>query len=241
MTEGRLVIVRHGESVTNAARVFTGWLDVELTLRGRSEAGRVGRTLAETDCIPDIIHTSTLSRSQESARLICEALPRSLDARITAHRSLDERHYGAFTGRDKSEVLGAVGPEFFDEARNSLIVPPPPLSGNDLARLRDSRWPSSRLSLTGILTESLGDVVLRVSRFWQETLSSELGAGATVLVVAHGNSLRALLVVIEHLSQSELAARRLGTGEPLLYRFGHNSSPTVHGGETMKPPPSEQV
>ncbi len=235
------MIVRHGESVTNAAGVFTGWLDVELTMRGRSEATGVGEILAGNDCIPHIVHTSTLSRSRESARLICEALPRSSDARITAHRSLDERHYGAFTGRDKSEVRDAVGPEFFGEARNSLTVSPPPLSGDDMARLRNSRWPSSRLSLTGIVTESLGDVVLRVSRFWQEMLSSQLGTGATVLVVAHGNSLRALLVVIEHLSQAELSARRLRTGEPLLYRFGHDLFPTVYGGETMRSRPAEQL
>ena len=235
VSPGSLVLVRHGQSTTNAAGVFTGWLDVPLTVRGRVEAVRAGRVLATHSVTPDVVHTSTLARTVTTAGLVLAPLaghpPVHPDGR------LDERHYGALTGRSKQVVRQEVGRVRFDDWRNSLITAPPPLTGRGLRELTEAGWPTDRLLSTGVHAESLGDVVARVTPFWEQVLRPGLVTGRTVLVVAHGNSLRALLVVLDRLTQEELSALRLPTGVVLRYRFTDALRPLVRGGQLLGPTP----
>jgi len=231
------VLVRHGQSTTNASGVFTGWLDVSLTARGRAEAVRAGRVLAGLGVAPDVVYTSTLARTATTARLVLAQQAGRPPVRPDGR--LDERHYGALTGRLKQAVLEEVGRQRFDDWRNSLSAAPPPLTAEGLRGLARAGWPTDRLLSTGVLTESLGDVVARVVPFWEEVLAPGLVAGRTVLVVAHGNSLRALLVFLDRLTQDELSARRLPTGLPLRYRFTDALRPLARGGEVLGPAPVE--
>ncbi len=233
MSPGSLVLLRHGQSTTNAAGVFTGWLDVPLTARGRAEAVRAGRVLAGYGVTPDVVHTSTLDRTATTAGLVLAQ--QAGHPPIQPDGRLDERHYGALTGRSKQAVQQEVGLQRFDEWRNSLTAAPPPLTGQGLRGLVRAGWPTGRLLSAGVRTESLGDVVARVAPFWEEVLTPGLVAGRTVLVVAHGNSLRALAVVLDRLTQDELSAVRLPTGVVLRYRFTDALRPLVRGGQVLGP------
>lgn len=229
-----MVLARHGESVANAAGVFTGWLDVSLTARGRVEAGHLGRTLVGAGIIPEVVYTSTLARCSETAASVVGEIGRVGGGVTIEHRrDLDERHYGSLTGRSKSQVHAEVGDTLFGEFRNSLSTPPPPLTAVDLARLTRDRWPCDRLSILGVLSESLGDVVVRARRVWEHELRPDLEASRTVVVVGHGNSLRALMVTIDTLDQTELSRRRVATGVPLVYDFDADMRPVVRGGRLI--------
>jgi 2,3-bisphosphoglycerate-dependent phosphoglycerate mutase len=215
---GTLILLRHGQSVANAAGVFTGWLDVELTAEGRREAVAAGRCLAAAGVHPDVVHTSLLSRAIVTADLVINQLPGPAPSAGRTWR-LNERHYGALTGLRKADVRAEVGETLYVEWRNSLQVAPPPLTPAGLRRLSAGPWPTWALAGNPTATESLGDVVARVVPYWLNTIAPRLAAGSTVLVVAHGNSLRALVAYLDHLSQAELSAFRLPTAKPVLYTF----------------------
>ena len=230
-----LILLRHGESEWNAKNLFTGWVDVDLTNTGRQEATRGGELLANSDLLPDVVHTSLLTRAIRTSQLALEAADRQW---IPVRRTwrLNERHYGALQGKDKKETLAEYGEEQFMLWRRSYDVPPPPIEPEDpFAQTDDPRYaalpPEARPS-----TECLADVVRRLIPYWEDVLvADDLRAGRTVLVAAHGNSLRAMVKHLDNISDADIAGVNIPTGIPLVYRLDGNLRPVVPGGEYLDP------
>ena len=230
-----LILLRHGESEWNAKNLFTGWVDVDLTDTGRQEATRGGELLARSDLLPDVVHTSLLTRAIRTSQLALEAADRQW---IPVRRTwrLNERHYGALQGKDKKETLAEYGEEQFMLWRRSYDVPPPPIEPEDpFAQTDDPRYaalpPEARPS-----TECLADVVRRLIPYWEDVLvADDLRAGRTVLVAAHGNSLRAMVKHLDNISDADIAGVNIPTGIPLVYRLDGNLRPVVPGGEYLDP------
>ena len=230
-----LILLRHGESEWNAKNLFTGWVDVDLTNTGRQEATRGGVLLANSDLLPDVVHTSLLTRAIRTSQLALEAADRQW---IPVRRTwrLNERHYGALQGKDKKETLAEYGEEQFMLWRRSYDVPPPPIEPEDpFAQTDDPRYaalpPEARPS-----TECLADVVRRLIPYWEDVLvADDLRAGRTVLVAAHGNSLRAMVKHLDNISDADIADVNIPTGIPLVYRLDGNLRPVVPGGEYLDP------
>jgi 2,3-bisphosphoglycerate-dependent phosphoglycerate mutase len=240
MTTGTLVLLRHGESEWNERNLFTGWVDVGLTDKGRHEAMRGGELLMEHDLLPDVVHTSLLQRAITTANLALETAGRSW---IPVHRNwrLNERHYGALQGKNKKETLEEFGEERFMEWRRSYDTPPPPIDPDDpWSQSADPRYadlpPDARPR-----SECLADVVARLMPYWQDSVVADLRSGKTVLVVAHGNSLRALVKHLDGISDADIAALNIPTGIPLVYRLDENLRPTVPGGEYLDPAAAQQA
>ena len=234
MDLGTLILLRHGESEWNEKNLFTGWVDVGLTAKGQREAVRGGELLAEHGLLPDVVHTSLLSRAIATANLALDAAKRSW---IPVRRSwrLNERHYGALQGKNKKETLDQFGEERFMQWRRSYDTPPPPIDPADpWAQTDDPRYaalpPEARPS-----TECLADVVVRLMPYWQDDIVADLRAGKNVLVVAHGNSLRALVKHLDGISDADIAELNIPTGIPLIYRLDGNLRPKVPGGEYLDP------
>ena len=230
-----LVLLRHGESEWNARNLFTGWVDVDLTDRGVAEARRGGELLRAAGITPDVVHTSLLRRAIRTANLALEAAERSWIPVVRNWR-LNERHYGALQGKDKKATLEAYGEEQFMLWRRSYDVPPPPIDPDDeFAQTHDERYaalpPDARPS-----TECLADVVRRLVPYWQDVIVAEhLSAGRTVLVAAHGNSLRALVKHLDGIGDEAIAGLNIPTGIPLVYRLDEQMRPLVPGGEYLDP------
>jgi 2,3-bisphosphoglycerate-dependent phosphoglycerate mutase len=211
-----LVILRHGESTWNGLNLFTGWHDVPLSSRGESEAVAAGRTLAEAGVWFDVVHTSLLTRAVQTATLALDALGQPW---LPVERSwrLNERHYGALQGLDKKATTDEYGAEQTKLWRRSYDVPPPPVMPDHPEHPRqDPRY--ARLApdvLPG--AECLKDVVARVLPYWYDAIVPQLRAGLTVFVVAHGNSLRALVKHLEDISDAEIAELNIPTGAPRRY------------------------
>lgn len=230
-----LILLRHGESEWNAKNLFTGWVDVDLTNTGRQEATRGGELLANSDLLPDVVHTSLLTRAIRTSQLALEAADRQW---IPVRRTwrLNERHYGALQGKDKKETLAEYGEEQFMLWRRSYDVPPPPIEPDDpFAQTNDPRYaalpPEARPA-----TECLADVVRRLIPYWEDVLvADDLRAGRTVLVAAHGNSLRAMVKHLDNISDADIAGVNIPTGIPLVYRLDGNLRPVVPGGEYLDP------
>ncbi|PWD49944.1 phosphoglycerate mutase [Serinibacter arcticus] len=220
---GRVVLVRHGESVANAAGMFTGVLDVPLSERGVEEARRAARLVGATGLRFDVAITSELERAWHTA----DVLARELSALPTFVRDwrLDERCYGALTGRTKTEVCDEVGEGQFLAWRRSVRVPPPPMDDALHAELAATplfqRLPAAALPRT----ESLADVMVRVTQLWRERVEPVVRGGGAAIVVGHGNSLRALCGVLDALSDVEVQALGLPTGHPLLYELDPTAPP----------------
>jgi len=233
-----LVLLRHGESEWNAKGLFTGWVDVELTQRGRAEAIRGGQLLADAGVLPDSLHTSLLKRAITTANLALDECGRSWIPVIRNWR-LNERHYGALQGKDKSATLKAFGEEQFMLWRRSYDVPPPPIDDNDeFAQSNDVRYawlpPEARPA-----SECLADVVQRLMPYWEDVIVPDLRTGRTILVAAHGNSLRAMVKHLDRISDHDIAALNIPTGIPLVYRLDHDLHPLVRGGEYLDPAAAE--
>lgn len=211
-----LVLLRHGESEWNARNLFTGWVDVGLSDRGREEAARGGRLLAESGILPDVVHTSLLTRAITTANI---ALGEAGRAWIPVVRNwrLNERHYGNLQGKDKKATLEEYGEEQFMLWRRSYDVPPPPIDPHgEYAQTHDPRYaalpPDARPR-----TECLKDVVRRLLPYWEDVIVAEgLRRDQTVLVAAHGNSLRALVKHLDGISDTDIAALNIPTGIPLV-------------------------
>ena len=232
--EYKLILLRHGESQWNALNLFTGWVDVDLSEKGVLEAKRGGELLKEKNLIPNSLHTSVLNRAIKTSEL---ALESAGIKEIPTKRSwrLNERHYGALQGLNKKDTLEKYGEEQFMLWRRSYDVPPPPIDPNDkYAQNNDPKYKDMQKSDIP-LTECLKDVVKRVIPYWQESIVPELESGKTVLVVAHGNSLRALIKYLENISDEDIAKLNLPTGIPLLYRLDENFKPLKNGGEYLDP------
>jgi 2,3-bisphosphoglycerate-dependent phosphoglycerate mutase len=228
-----LVLLRHGESDWNAKNLFTGWVDVPLTDKGRDEARRGGEMLVEAGLLPDVVHTSLLRRAINTAALALDAADRHW---IPVRRSwrLNERHYGALQGKDKKQTLEEFGEEQFMLWRRSFDVPPPPLDDS-------SEWSQASLPQYADLgadlprTECLKDVIERFLPYWESDITADLETGQTVLVAAHGNSLRALVKHLDGISDDDIAGLNIPTGMPLVYRLDDDFRPTVPGGEYLDP------
>jgi 2,3-bisphosphoglycerate-dependent phosphoglycerate mutase len=233
-TSRTLVLLRHGESQWNAKELFTGWVDVDLSAKGEAEASNGGRLLAEHGVRPDVVHTSVLRRAIRTANIALDAadllwLPTQRSWR------LNERHYGALQGKNKKATLEAYGDEQFMLWRRSYDVPPPPIEpGDEYSQVNDPRYATLPPELRPA-TECLKDVVVRMLPYWYDAIVPQLFDGKTVLVVAHGNSLRALVKHLDVISDADIAALNIPTGIPLVYRLDANLRPQKRGGEYLDP------
>jgi 2,3-bisphosphoglycerate-dependent phosphoglycerate mutase len=228
-----LILLRHGESEWNAKNLFTGWVDVDLTEKGRAEAISGGRQLREAGLLPDVVHTSLQRRAITTAHLSLDAADRHW---IPVRRSwrLNERHYGALQGKDKRQTLEEYGEEQFMTWRRSFDVPPPPLDDDDeYSQAGDPRYADLGDELPR--TECLKDVIVRMLPHWESAVVPDLRAGRTVLVAAHGNSLRGIVKHLDGISDDDIAGLNIPTGMPLVYRLDESLRPTVGGGEYLDP------
>ena len=226
-----LILLRHGESQWNEKNLFTGWVDVDLTDKGRAEAVRGGQLLVEQGVLPDVLYTSLLRRAITTANLALDAADRHW---IPVQRDwrLNERHYGALQGLDKAETLAKYGQDQFMSWRRSYDTPPPPIEkGSTYSQDGDVRY----AGIEAPLTECLADVVKRLVPYFEQTIAADLKAGKTVLVAAHGNSLRALVKYLDGMSDDEITGLNIPTGIPLKYELDENLKPTVPGGEYLDP------
>jgi len=228
-----LVLVRHGESEWNAKNLFTGWVDVDLTEKGRAEAVRSGQQLVEAGILPDIVHTSVQRRAITTANLSLDAADRHW---IPVKRSwrLNERHYGALQGKNKKQVLEEFGEEQFMQWRRSYDVPPPPIDPNDqYAQTDDPRY--AGLGEAMPQSECLKDVVARMLPYWETEIKRDLADGLTVMIAAHGNSLRALVKTLDDISDEAIAGLNIPTGMPLVYELDESFTPVTRGGRYLDP------
>ncbi|MDY7541386.1 phosphoglyceromutase [Cryobacterium breve] len=227
-----LILLRHGQSLWNQENLFTGWVDVRLSEQGAAEAKRAGELLAESGLLPDVLHTSLLSRAIQTANIALEEADRLW---IPVKRSwrLNERHYGALQGLDKAETLAKFGPEQFQLWRRSFDVPPPVLADDSpWSQAHDPRYAGLGDELPR--TECLSDVVDRMLPYWESDIATDLRAGKTVLVTAHGNSLRALVKHLDNISDADIAELNIPTGIPLVYRLDENLVP-IGAGQYLDP------
>lgn len=220
----KLVLLRHGESVWNKENRFTGWTDVDLTAKGIEEARDAGRLLAEEGFQFDLAYTSVLKRAIRTLWLVMEEMDLMW---IPVHNSwrLNERHYGALQGLNKAETAAKFGEQQVMLWRRSYDVPPPALErsdgrhpGNDprYCNLSDRELP---------LTECLKDTVARFLPYWNEVIAPEVKAGKRVIIAAHGNSLRALVKYLDHISDQEIVGLNIPTGIPLVYELTDELKP----------------
>ncbi|KQQ42983.1 MULTISPECIES: phosphoglyceromutase [Nocardioides] len=232
-TTHTLVLLRHGESEWNAKNLFTGWVDVALTEKGRAEAARGGELIKESGLLPDVVHTSLLRRAINTSALALDAADRHW---IPVKRSwrLNERHYGALQGKDKKQTLEEYGEEQFMLWRRSFDVPPPPIADDDQwSQVGDPRYADLGDAMPA--TECLKDVIARMLPYWESDVVPDLRSGKVVLVAAHGNSLRAIVKHLDGISDDDIAGLNIPTGMPLVYRLDDDLRPTVPGGEYLDP------
>jgi len=233
MTVGTLVLLRHGESTWNAENRFTGWVDVPLSERGEAEALRSGELMAAAGVVPDIVHTSLLRRAISTANLSLDRCDRHwIDVR--RNWRLNERHYGALQGKNKAQIRQQYGDEQFALWRRSYDVPPPRIEdGTEYAQDGDPRYADLGDELPR--TECLADVVKRLMPYWETGIVPDLRDGLTVLVAAHGNSLRALVKHLDGISDEDIAGLNIPTGIPLRYDLSDDLTPLTPGGSYLDP------
>lgn len=208
-------------------------MDVDLSDQGRQEAKRAGELLAQSGLKPDLLYTSKLKRAINTANIALAEAERSwID--VKRDWRLNERHYGDLQGKDKAETLAQYGPEQFQIWRRSFDVPPPPISDeSEYSQANDERY--AELGANIPKTECLKDVLIRMMPLWENEISKDLIAGKTVLVTAHGNSLRALVKHLDGISDADIAELNIPTGIPLVYKLDANFKPLVPGGEYLDP------
>jgi 2,3-bisphosphoglycerate-dependent phosphoglycerate mutase len=228
-----LIILRHGNSTWNQENLFTGWVDVELSDQGRAEAKRAGDLLVASGLKPELVFTSRLKRAIHTAEIALAAADRSW---IDVQRDwrLNERHYGALQGKDKAQTLAEYGPEMFQTWRRSFDVPPPPIEDTDkYSQANDERY--ADLGDQVPKTECLKDVLERMLPFWLSDIQPALKTRKTVLVTAHGNSLRALVKHLDGISDEDIAELNIPTGIPLVYELDEHFKPIQIGGRYLDP------
>ena len=228
----KLVLLRHGQSEWNEKNLFTGWVDVPLTAKGMEEASRGGQMLKDREILPDVVHTSLQRRAINTANLALDSADRLW---IPVKRSwrLNERHYGALQGKDKSQIREQYGEEQFMQWRRSYDVPPPAIDDDDdFSQAHDPRYADVE---NAPRTECLKDVLERMLPYWESDVKPDLEAGKTVLIAAHGNSLRALVKNLDGISDDEISGLNIPTGIPLYYELDENFKPVTAGGEYLDP------
>jgi len=231
---GTLILLRHGESAWNAEGLFTGWVDVGLSDIGAGEASTGGRLLRDAGLRPDVVHTSVLTRAIQTANIALESAG-LLWLPVRRSWRLNERHYGALQGKDKAQTRQEYGEEQFMLWRRSYDVPPPPLAEDDMLSQRaDPRYALLPDELSP-RAECLKDVVRRMLPYWYDAIIEDLAAGRTVLVVAHGNSIRALVKHLDGISDADISALNIPTGIPLVYELDAATRPAVTGGRYLDP------
>ena len=229
----QLILLRHGESQWNAKNLFTGWVDVRLSEKGQAEAKRGGELLKERGLLPNIVHTSLLRRAIITSQIALDECDRTW---IPVHRSwrLNERHYGALQGKDKAQTLAQYGEAQFQLWRRSFDVPPPDIeAGSEFSQAGDARYADLGSALPK--SECLKDVVDRMLPYWFDAIIPDLVMHKTVLVTAHGNSLRALVKHLDGISDTDIAGLNIPTGIPLLYELDEDYTPIKKGGEYLDP------
>jgi 2,3-bisphosphoglycerate-dependent phosphoglycerate mutase len=216
-----LILVRHGQSQWNLENRFTGWWDVDLTAKGEEEARAAGSLLAEKGMLPTVAFTSFQTRAIRTLHLALEAcgrvwIPETKDWR------LNERHYGGLTGLDKAETAAKHGEAQVKVWRRSFDTPPPPLeAGSEFDLGRDARYAGIAIPST----ESLKDTIARVLPYYESAILPVLKSGETVIVAAHGNSLRALVKHLSGISDADITELEIPTGQPIVYDFDANMQP----------------
>ncbi len=236
---GTLVLLRHGQSTWNAENLFTGWVDVPLSEQGEQEARKGGQLLAGAGLLPDVVHTSLMRRAISTANLALDAADRHW---IPVKRDwrLNERHYGALQGKNKKQTLDEFGEEQFMLWRRSYDTPPPPIDPTDeFSQAGDARY--ADLGDAAPLTECLQDVVARLLPYWESEIVPDLRAGKTVLVAAHGNSLRALVKHLDGISDDAIAGLNIPTGIPLRYDLTDDLEPVTAGGTYLDPEAAKEA
>ena len=229
----KLILLRHGESLWNAKNLFTGWVDVELSEKGLQEAARGGQLLNEANLLPDVLHTSLLKRAIDTADIALKNCGRTGIATKRSWR-LNERHYGALQGKDKAATLKEYGEGQFQLWRRSFDVPPPAIADDD----QYSQKNEPKYADLGELlpkTECLKDVVARVVPYLTGEITADLKSGKTVLITAHGNSIRAMVKYLDHISDIDIARVNIPTGIPLLYELNEKFEPITKGGRYLDP------
>ena len=223
---GKLILCRHGESEWNLENRFTGWADVNLSPKGEQEAKDAGLTLKHEQLSFDLAYTSVLKRATRTLWIMLEEMGLTWIPVINAWE-LNERHYGALQGLNKSQVAAEYGEEQVQIWRRSYDTPPPPLNNDD------ERHPRFEIRYAGVsdlpASESLKDTLLRVKPYWQTKIIPSLLGNQDVLIVAHGNSLRAMVKMIENISDEEIVDFNIPTGIPLAYEFNENLKPIKQG------------
>lgn len=227
----KLVLLRHGESEWNAKNLFTGWVDVPLTEKGTAEAKRGGKLLTDAGILPDILFTSMLRRAITTANLTLDNCDRHWIP-VRRHWRLNERHYGALQGKNKKEIRDEYGEEQFMEWRRSYDTPPPAIEpGTEFSQDGDPRYAGEPIPAT----ECLKDVLERLLPYWNEEIVPEIKSGKTVMVAAHGNSLRAIVKHLDDISDDDIAGLNIPTGIPLYYELDENLKPVTKGGKYLDP------
>ena len=227
-----LVLLRHGESEWNSKNLFTGWVDVDLTAKGVEQARLSGEMLGAAGLLPTVLHTSLMTRATRTSTIALDACGRGW---IPVRRSwrLNERHYGDLQGKDKAQVREQYGEEQFMLWRRSYDTPPPPIAvGSEWDVSGDERY---RHLTSDLLprTECLADVVRRMLPYWYDAVVPDLQAGHTVLVAAHGNSLRGLVAHLDGLDNEQVVGLNIPTGQPLRYDLDDDMHPTNPGGSYL--------
>ena len=228
-----LILLRHGNSIWNQKNIFTGWVDVDLSDQGRNEAKRAGELLEASGLKPDVLYTSMLKRAINTAHIALDQMDRNWIPTFRSWR-LNERHYGSLQGLDKAQTLKEYGPEQFQIWRRSFDVAPPRIADdNQYSQAHDERYQGLKEQLPR--TECLKDVLARMMPFWDSEIVPSLKQNKTVLITAHGNSLRALIKELDGIGDRDVAELNIPTGIPLLYRLATDLKPLVSGGEYLDP------
>lgn len=227
-----LILLRHGESEWNAKNLFTGWVDVPLNDKGWGEAVRGGELLKAEDVLPDVVHTSLLRRAIMTANLALDSADRHWIP-VKRNWRLNERHYGDLQGKNKAETLEQYGEEKFMTWRRSYDVPPPVISDdNQYTQEGDPRYAGEPIPKT----ECLKDVLERALPYWESAIVPDLKDGKTVMVAAHGNSLRAIIKYLDDVSDDEIVGVNVPTGIPLVYELDEETLKPVKAGGTYLDP-----
>ncbi|MDY3128056.1 MAG: phosphoglyceromutase [Corynebacterium sp.] len=232
MSNGKLILLRHGQSKWNKSNQFTGWVDVDLTEKGEGEAKRGGQMLVENDILPEVVYTSLLRRAIRTANIALNAADRHWIPVVRDWR-LNERHYGALQGLNKAETKDKYGEEQFMAWRRSYDTPPPELDNDsEYSQSTDVRY--SHLDVIP-QTECLKDVVERFVPYFEEEILPRARRGETVLIAAHGNSLRALVKHLDNISDEDIAGLNIPTGIPLVYEITAEGGVVNPGGTYLDP------